>query len=642
MVQDLLEDLFRVRPSLSGKRGEGDPYHVPLLGPGMRRRNPIGRLGQGRARTRPQRAQIAGVKEPGPESRRCAIKCHYVSMRAGGRDAARLHLAYVEREGVERDGSPGTLYGGADFDREAFAQPLEGEPRQFRFIVAPEDGAELDLQVFTRGLMARMEQDLGRKLIWAAVNHHNTDHPHVHLIVRGMDRVGRQVRIPGSYIQREMRWRAQELATRELGLRTERDVARQRAAEVTQQRFTWLDRRLGQLAEGGPIGPRVLAGLPRRDRSLLRARLETLQRLGLARPTWNGGWRLADDHQAQLVALGERGDIIKKLHRLAPGDTGRYRLDRADELEQSFEGVVRGKALHDEQTGQLFAAVESIRGDVHYVPLEAEPAAFLKAGDVVRVAPTTEPWLKNTDRVVAAWAERHGGVYDPARHRAELEGGGGPQAGSASDLVAGNVRRLERLARYQLVARTTEGSWNIPANLVAELEAREQSHPRRRLRVEYLGADLRTQVGHPGPVWLDRFDVTQSGPLVGFAAEAKAARAARRTRLAQRGLDPDAPSTLTALLGEELAALGTRVARETGLAVVPAAVGFKGVLTALPPLPSGRAYAQVVDATTGRVVIVPESVTTRRLAGRPVEVSRATATDADVRSPRRLDRGDAP
>jgi type IV secretory pathway VirD2 relaxase len=554
-------------------------------------------------------------------------------MKGGGQDTARLHLAYLEREGVERDGSAGVLYGATDFDRAAFGQPVDGEQRQFRFIVSPEDGADLDLQAFARVLMARMEQDLGRKLIWAGVSHHNTDHPHVHLIVRGLDAQGRQLRIPAAYIQREMRWRAQELATRELGLRTERDLARQQTAEVCEQRFTWLDRRLVQLAREGLITARTLAALPRRDRSVLRGRLETLGRLGLARPTWSGGWRLADDHQAQLGALGERGDIVKRLHRLVPGDADRYRLGRPDELSASFEGVVRGKALHDEQTGQLFAAVESLRGEVHYVPLDGEAASFLQTGDIVRVAPTTEPWVKSTDRSA--------GVYDPGRHRAELEAAGGTHAASAADLIAGNIRRLERLARYKLVARGQGDTWRIPPTLLADLEARETSHPRRRVRVEYLGADLRTQVTYGGPVWLDRLNIADAGGTRGFAAEAAAACGHRRARLATRGLDPEAPATTAALVAEEIAGLGARLTDQLGLSVVPASAGLKGVLTPMPPLASGRGYARIVDSSSARAVIVPESMTTRRLAGRAVEVVRATADGVDVRPARRLDRGNA-
>ena len=67
-------------------------------------------------------------------------------MRGGGRDAARLHLAYLERDCVKRDGSAGHLYGAAEsFDKADFGKPLKGEKNQFRFIVSPEDGRDVDL-----------------------------------------------------------------------------------------------------------------------------------------------------------------------------------------------------------------------------------------------------------------------------------------------------------------------------------------------------------------------------------------------------------------------------------------------------------------------------------------------------------------
>jgi type IV secretory pathway VirD2 relaxase len=145
----------------------------------------------------------------------------------------RRHLAYLERDGVERGGSPGRLYGAEDgFDRDAFRAPLAGEQRQFRFIVSPEDGDELDLKEFARRLMAQVENDLGRRLIWAAVNHHNTDNPHVHIDVRGIDVDGDDVRIDSAYIKHQMRWRAQEIVTRELGPRTELEYSRVREAEI--------------------------------------------------------------------------------------------------------------------------------------------------------------------------------------------------------------------------------------------------------------------------------------------------------------------------------------------------------------------------------------------------------------------------
>lgn len=130
----------------------------------------------GRARSQP--ARIA-VREPHALSRRCVIKSRYVPMKADGRKLAARHLAYLERDGVERDGSPGRLYGADEkFSSEEFRERLPEEKRQFRFIVSPQDGAYVDLTEVARQIMRQVEKDTGRRLIWAAVNHHDTDNPH--------------------------------------------------------------------------------------------------------------------------------------------------------------------------------------------------------------------------------------------------------------------------------------------------------------------------------------------------------------------------------------------------------------------------------------------------------------------------------
>ena len=205
-------------------------------------------------------------------------------MNAYGTRAAALHLSYIERDGVERDGSPGRIYGpgdGADV-RESLASPMESEMRQFRFIVSPEDGVDIDLTAFTRSFMTWVEADLGRKLIWGAVNHWNTDNPHVHVVVRGLDADGHDLAIDGRYIAEGLRGRAQSILTDELGLRTELHIRDQLAHEINQERFTSLDRTLQ-----GCIGPEntlLETRLPSKDRvsaARLAARLGRLERMGL-------------------------------------------------------------------------------------------------------------------------------------------------------------------------------------------------------------------------------------------------------------------------------------------------------------------------------------------------------------------------
>src|SRR5689334_15354681 len=183
------------------------------------------------------------VREPHALSRRCVIKSKYVPMTGEGRKLAARHLAYLERDGVERDGSPGRLYGPDEkFSADEFRERLPGEPRQFRFIVSPQDGARVDLTELARQLMGQVEKDTGRRLIWAAVNHYNTDNPHAHIVVRGVDRDGDAFRIDRGYLANGMRWRAQEIITRELGRRSERDLSADWAVDVGREAFTETDR----------------------------------------------------------------------------------------------------------------------------------------------------------------------------------------------------------------------------------------------------------------------------------------------------------------------------------------------------------------------------------------------------------------
>jgi hypothetical protein len=148
--------------------------------------------------------------------RRVMVKSRIVRLdRAKGMDGARAHLRYIQRDGVTREGTPGQLYS-AEQDRaegKAFlerAAPGEtgggnngGDRHQFRFIVSAEDGQNYDdLRSLTRRLMMQMEQDLGTRLDWVAVDHCNTGHPHTHIIVRGKDEKGRDLVIGREYLTR--------------------------------------------------------------------------------------------------------------------------------------------------------------------------------------------------------------------------------------------------------------------------------------------------------------------------------------------------------------------------------------------------------------------------------------------------------
>ena len=201
--------------------------------------------------------------EPGRErgsytgARRVAVKARVVKLNpqhgaARGRQfvgakAVDAHLRYLERDGVTKDGEKGQVYSGERDveDGRAFLERGRDDRHQFRFIVSAENGAELyDPRQTIRDLMKQMETDLGTKLDWIAVDHHNTGHPHTHILVRGVTEDGKTLNIAGDYIAYGIRERASEIVTRELGRQSELEVRKQLEREVDADRFTGLDRML--------------------------------------------------------------------------------------------------------------------------------------------------------------------------------------------------------------------------------------------------------------------------------------------------------------------------------------------------------------------------------------------------------------
>ena len=227
-----------------------------------------------------------------------------------------MHLRYIEREGVGPGGKPGKAYGRTtdEADLDAFELRGRDDRHQFRFIVSPEDAADLgDLQRYSRHLMQRMEADLGTSLDWVAVDHWNTDNPHTHIVLRGKDDTGRDLIISRDYIAHGMRDRAAGLATEWLGPRTEQEVRHGLEREVEQQRWTSLDRALQREAETGAIRLERLHHDSRRNQ--LVGRLQHLRRMGLAEEQTSGEWTLRPDTELVLRAMGERGDIVRTMQR---------------------------------------------------------------------------------------------------------------------------------------------------------------------------------------------------------------------------------------------------------------------------------------------------------------------------------------
>lgn len=148
-----------------------------------------------------------------PHYQRCAVRVSYSPNRVRGQWAA--HGRYIARESA-RQGADGFDANGdiTDIPQRLLAQwQRAGDQRLFKIIISPENGKEIDLPRLTRDLMDRMSLDLARDLEWVAVAHHNTDHPHVHVALRGRD-----LRLASAFVRHGLRHEAGRLCSEQIGL----------------------------------------------------------------------------------------------------------------------------------------------------------------------------------------------------------------------------------------------------------------------------------------------------------------------------------------------------------------------------------------------------------------------------------------
>ena len=259
--------------------------------------------------------------------RRVVVMARIVRHQGGRFRSAPLskHVAYLKREGVTRDGADAQMFDATSesADTKTFAERCEDDRHHFRFTVSPEDASEMaDLRTFTRELMADAERDLNTRLDWVAVDHWNTDNPHVHVLVRGRANDGRDLVISRDYISRGFRARAEERVTLELGPRSEQEIRLALESEVGAERWTSLDRVLRSAADEGAGVADLRPGIPDSDpelRRLMIGRAAKLERLGLAEQVAPGCWTLKPGIEGTLRDLSVRGDIIKTMHRAITG-----------------------------------------------------------------------------------------------------------------------------------------------------------------------------------------------------------------------------------------------------------------------------------------------------------------------------------
>jgi type IV secretory pathway VirD2 relaxase len=312
-------------------------------------------------------------------NQRVAVRVSYSANKNPGQWKA--HGRYVARESATQGGRATEAGFNATEQNLDVASKLDkwqgaGDERLFKIIVSPEFGDRLNLQQYARELLHRMEQDLGAQLEWVAAVHHNTEHPHIHIALRGVDKKGIPLRLPREYIRGGLRERAEEIATEALGYRSPADAQEAHRREAVQTRYTPLDRIL-QFSNDGTSSNFVVTVNPE-DGSLsesvrelqkhLAARLMHLQRMGLAQFVGRQQWSVQADFENVLRTLQKSGDRQKMLtaHGALLSDK---RLSLEVTTLRQLQSVAGRVLLHteDEQTGKRYMLIEGTDAKVHLI-----------------------------------------------------------------------------------------------------------------------------------------------------------------------------------------------------------------------------------------------------------------------------------
>ena len=398
------DDDFNPRPGRIHHGNQGAKRPKSFVGEVMRAAKKAGHRGQTFKRSggstgrstfgRGRRAALSLASRS--SGRRVVVMARFVRHRGARFRSVPLskHVAYLKRDGVTRDGADARMFDAAsdDADTKAFAERCEEDRHHFRFTVSPEDAGQLaDLRAFTRELMKDAERDLGTGLDWVAVDHWNTDNPHVHVLVRGRADDGQDLVVGRDYISRGFRARAAERVTLEMGPRSEQEIRAGLENEVGAERWTSLDRSLRDISdEGGGVADLRPGGASEDPelRRLMLGRATKLERLGLAEQVGSAQWTLKPGLEPALRDLAIRGDIIKTMHRAMSGagsepDVARFAL-HGNQPAEAVLGRLVERGLHDELKGTAYAVIDGVDGRTHHLVFsDLEMTGDAKPGAIV-------------------------------------------------------------------------------------------------------------------------------------------------------------------------------------------------------------------------------------------------------------------
>lgn len=369
-----------VQPVYQWKIGrQKSPKQFPSLG-GVRRAGNQGRLERFQRTRQEAFAHISKVRKVEGSARRSW---------AG-------HGVYLQRKGGQREDAHGVGFS-AERDEENLHQLLKGWNQEddiyYRGYISIPEGDQIDdLKEYTRAVMGQVEKEVERPLVWGAIDHHNTEIPHIHVVIRGRDRRGNTLELGPRLLSLAIGHAAREEATNQLGWRTIRQDLDHRETLINKEGWTVLDEDVEKQRTGKfvTLAPSMSESLvDQKYARQLTERMEYLETQKLATRRAAHVWEIKDDagkilrHMNYLTKM----DVAVRRHGHAIRETGNRWLREFHKLpEHEVTGTVLAQETINPHNNRHYLLVQRER-DIIETRYTGEPFA---KGETVTMKRTGE------------------------------------------------------------------------------------------------------------------------------------------------------------------------------------------------------------------------------------------------------------
>ena len=164
--------------------------------------------------------------------------------------------------------------------------------------------------------------------------------------------------------------------------RSDREIRHSLETQIGAERWTRLDRVLARdaAAHGSVVDLRLEPGQSQENfHGIKIGRMRKLEALGLARPLGPAQWSLSENAEDVLRELGERNDIIKRIHRgLTEKGWERGASDfvlHGESEPTPVIGRLVARGLDDELRGSAYVVIDGVDGRAHHIRLPHLDAA---------------------------------------------------------------------------------------------------------------------------------------------------------------------------------------------------------------------------------------------------------------------------